>query len=108
MHCSTARPASHTPYLQRRKRFTIHSGSVTFTMTRSCGIATFSNRARAVWLISRASSAAASSWPRRAWFDPYQRALVLAEKLHAAEGASQRRLHVITSRQDMADDSRIG
>jgi len=52
--------------------------------------------------------AIASHWPRRAWFDPYQRALVLAEKLHAAAIASQGRLHVITSRQDMADDSRIG
>jgi len=52
--------------------------------------------------------AIASHWPRRAWFDPYQRALVLSEKLHAAAVASQGRLHVITSRQDMADDSHIG
>jgi len=52
--------------------------------------------------------AIASHWPRRAWLDPYQRALVLGEKLHTAAVASQGRLHVITSRQDMADDSRIG
>lgn len=55
-----------------------------------------------------AAVAIASNWPRRAWFDPYQRALVLAEKLHTAADESQGRLHVITSREDMKDDSGVG
>jgi len=45
--------------------------------------------------------AIASHWPRRAWFDPYQRALVLATKLHTAANASHGRLRVVESGQDM-------
>jgi microsomal dipeptidase-like Zn-dependent dipeptidase len=45
--------------------------------------------------------AIASHWPRLAWFDPYQRALVLATKLHTAANASNGRLRVVESGQDM-------
>lgn len=45
--------------------------------------------------------AAASHWPRRAWFDPYQRALVLSRKLHAEARASRGQLRLVTSRDEM-------
>lgn len=45
--------------------------------------------------------AIASHWPRRAWFDPYQRARVLATKLHTAANASNGRLRVVESGHDM-------
>ncbi|HET6463713.1 MAG TPA: membrane dipeptidase, partial [Candidatus Krumholzibacteria bacterium] len=45
--------------------------------------------------------AIASHWPRRAWFDPYQRALVLAAKLHTAARGSNGRLRVVESGEDM-------
>lgn len=45
--------------------------------------------------------AIASHWPRRAWFDPYQRALVLAAKLHTAARASNSRLRVVESGEDL-------
>jgi microsomal dipeptidase-like Zn-dependent dipeptidase len=45
--------------------------------------------------------AIASHWPRRAWFDPFERALVLSGKLHAAANASRGRLRVVESKEDM-------
>jgi len=45
--------------------------------------------------------AAASQWPRRAWFDPYQRALVLSRKLHAEADGSRGHLRVVTSRDQL-------
>lgn len=45
--------------------------------------------------------AVASRWPRRAWFDPYQRALALAHKLHTEADASNGQLRVVSSREDL-------
>jgi microsomal dipeptidase-like Zn-dependent dipeptidase len=46
--------------------------------------------------------AIASHWPRAAWFDPYQRALVLARKLRLEADASRGALRVITTRDELA------
>ncbi len=50
--------------------------------------------------------AVASRWPLRAWFDPYERALALAQKLRSEADASHGQLRVVTSQEDMEALSR--
>lgn len=45
--------------------------------------------------------AVASRWPRRAWFDPYERALAMSRKLREQADASAGGLRLVTSRDEV-------
>jgi microsomal dipeptidase-like Zn-dependent dipeptidase len=49
-----------------------------------------------------AAVAIASHWPRPAWFDPYPRAIALAQKLRTESVTSRGRLRLVRSRTEMA------